>query len=96
MPAGVLWIDVHGPGTGMGRLNVQGVAYLSGEAHVVRDSTYTPGPGEGNLSFLTYGAEEDSGMGVVIDNNSWTTPDGVNHSFKAQDDLLGSWSLVVQ
>ncbi len=95
-PSGVLWIDVHGPSSGMGRLNVQGVAYLQGEAHVVRDPAYKPGMGEGNLSFLTYGAEENSGLNVTFENNSWTTPDNVTHSFRAQDDDQSSWSLVVQ
>lgn len=98
LPAGVLWIDVRGSGSGIGWLNVQGVAYLAGSAHVVRDPNYSPDPAQqGPLVFLTYGAEEDAGFGADFVNNSWTV-NGVNHSFAAQDGVNGinAWGLVIQ
>jgi hypothetical protein len=81
--SGILWIDLtaSGGGSGMGQLNVTGNASLAGQANVVRGSNCTPGVGMGNFTFVTWGGFGGTFDEVVIENNSWQTPDGQWHSF---------------
>jgi hypothetical protein len=80
---GILWIDVtqsYG-GSSMGHLQVNGTAFLAGEAEIVRGSQCTPGLGMGNWNFINWGNLSGDFNVISFVNNGWTTPDGKSHSF---------------
>jgi hypothetical protein len=95
--SGVLWIDITQSqgGSSMGRLQVNGTAYLAGIAQIVRGSQCTPNLGAGNFAFINWGNVNGDFASVSIANNSWVDVNGAARSFK-KDLQNDGYYLVVQ